>query len=222
VLLGVIAERVGRKPLAQAMQDRLFRRFQMRHTSLPAAAVNAIPEPYSHGYLYGSSSMALIGGQYAPEVKEAARAGTLLPNDYTNVNHSFAGGAGGVISTASDVANWIQALVTGKVLNAQYHRRWMNSFKPVDPSKPNGQQYGYGIDRLSWGPNAIYFHGGETAGFNSFIGHDPNSHMTLIVWTNLTLSLEASQTANALMLKVLDQIYVLSPLAPPPTSENAQ
>jgi D-alanyl-D-alanine carboxypeptidase len=32
------------------------------------------------------------------------------------------------------------------------------------------------------------------------------------VWTNLTVSLDEQPTANALMLKVLDQIYVVSPL----------
>jgi len=31
--------------------------------------------------------------------------------------------------------------------------------------------------------------------------------MTLIVWTNLTVSLDDQQTANALWVKVLDQNY---------------
>ena len=38
-----------------------------------------------------------------------------------------------------------------------------------------------------------------------------------MVWTNLPVSLDDQQTANTLMLKVLDQIYVESPLAPPPS-----
>jgi hypothetical protein len=36
------------------------------------------------------------------------------------------------------------------------------------------------------------------------------------VWTNLAVSLDEQQTANTLMVKVLDQIYELSPLSPPP------
>jgi CubicO group peptidase (beta-lactamase class C family) len=215
VLLGLIAEKVDGRPLAQAMQDRLFGPLGMQHTVLPAGAVNTIPEPYSHGYLYGSSSVALIGSPpYSSEVQAAARAGTLLPNDYTGLNHSFATAAGGVISTANDLATWMQALVTGRVLNAGYQRRWLDSVQPEDPSKPDGQQYGYGIARLHWGPNTLYFHGGETPGYNSFIGYDPANKVTLIVWTNLTVSLDEQVTANALMLKVLDQIYVVSPLSP--------
>jgi D-alanyl-D-alanine carboxypeptidase len=219
VLLGLIIEKVGGKPLAQAMRDRLFEPLHLEHTLLPPSAVNTLPVPYSHGYLYGSASVAMVGTPpYSPQVQAAARAGKLQPNDFTNLNHSFAAAAGGVISTAADVATWIQALVTGRVLNTEYQRRWIDSPKPEDPSKPDGQQYGYGIAKLHWGSNTMYFHGGETPGFNSFIGCDPGNDVTLVIWTNLTVSLDELATANALMLKVLDQIYVVSPLLPPQTS----
>ncbi len=39
-------------------------------------------------------------------------------------------------------------------------------------------------------------------------------NVTLVVWTNLTLSPDGEPTANALMLQVLDTIYTVSPLAP--------
>jgi D-alanyl-D-alanine carboxypeptidase len=44
------------------------------------------------------------------------------------------------------------------------------------------------------------------------MGYDPNNRVTLVVWTNLTVSLDEKQTANTLMLKVLDQICDVSPL----------
>jgi D-alanyl-D-alanine carboxypeptidase len=215
VLLGLIIEKVGGKPLAQAMHDRLFEPLRLQHTALPASTVNTLPDPYSHGYLYGSASVAMVGTPpYSLQVQAAARAGTLLPKDYTGLNHSFAAAAGGVISTANDLATWIQALVGGRVLDATYQRRWLDSPQPEDPNKPDGQQYGYGITKLHWGPNTMYFHGGETPGFNSFMGYDPGNQVTLVVWTNLTVSLDEQPTANALMLKVLDRIYVVSPLPP--------
>src|SRR5215470_17314805 len=43
-LLGLVAERLGGKPLALAMAQRLFRPLGMRHTLLPN--VNTMPEPY--------------------------------------------------------------------------------------------------------------------------------------------------------------------------------
>jgi D-alanyl-D-alanine carboxypeptidase len=215
VLLGLIIEKVGAKPLAQAMLDRLFAPLGLQHTALPPSTVNTLPDPYSHGYLYGSSSVAMVGTPpYPPEVQAAARAGTLLPTDYTNLNHSFATAAGGVISTANDLATWIQALVSGRMLNTQYQRRWLDSPQPEDPAKPDARQYGYGIARTHWGPNTMYFHGGETAGYNSFIGYDPGNQVTLVIWTNLPVSLDEQPTANSIMLKVLDQIYTVSPLEP--------
>ena len=78
--------------------------------------------------------------------------------------------------------------------------------------EPNGQKYGYGIAVITFGPNKIYFHGGEMPGYNSFMGHDPQNDVTLIVWTSLTLGLDGKPTANTLMVKILDQIYAVSPL----------
>ncbi|HKU80934.1 MAG TPA: serine hydrolase domain-containing protein [Candidatus Tumulicola sp.] len=217
VLLGLIVEKVEHESLAQAMQDRLFGPLGMRHTQLPPSAVDALPTPYSHGYLYGSASVAFVGEPpYSPAVKAAAQNGTLKPNDYTSLNHSFSWAAGAVNSNADDLAIWIRALVSGRVFDAKYQRLWLESLRPEDPQKPEGQAYGYGITRMRWGTNTMYFHGGETAGYNSFMGYDPVNKVTLVVWTNLTVSLDELPTANTLMLGVLDQIYAVSPLPPRP------
>jgi D-alanyl-D-alanine carboxypeptidase len=214
VLLGLIAEKVNGKPLATAMQKRLFGPLGLKNTVYPASTSNAIPKPYSHGYLYGSSSVALVGTpEYTPEFEARVNAGTVKPNDYTGVNHSFAYGAGAAISTADDLATWIRALVGGRVLNAKYQRMWRDSLQPTGAG---GLEYGYGINRLRWGPNSLYLHGGETAGYNSEAAYDPANKLTLVIWANLTAWPADVGTANSLMLKVLDQIYATSPLAPQP------
>ena len=221
-LLGLIAEeREHGKPLASILQDRFFGPLRMKDTALPARTSNALPEPYSHGYLYGGSSFALVDQPYPPDIQAAARAGTLEPSDDTSQNPSYASAAGGVISTADDLVTWIQALVGGRLFNADYHRRWLDSLRPEDPSKPDGQQYGYGIAQTRFGPNTLYFHGGEMPGYNSFMGYDPVNRVTLVVWTNLTVSPDGKPTANSLMLKVLDQVYVESPLRSAQTSATS-
>jgi D-alanyl-D-alanine carboxypeptidase len=212
VLLGLIAEHIEGKPLAQIFQDRLFGPLGMTHTLLPARTSNAIPEPYAHGYMYGGSAYAMTDAPYPADLQAAARAGTLKPNDDTAQNPSYATAAGGAISTAEDLATWMRALAGGKVFNADYQRQWLESPRAQDPSAPDGQKYGYGITLMSFGPNRIYFHGGEMPGFNSFMGYDPVNDVTLIVWTNLTLSLDGQHTANTIMLKMLDRIYAVSPL----------
>jgi D-alanyl-D-alanine carboxypeptidase len=212
VLLGLVAEKLERASMAKIFQDRLFGPLGMKHTLLPAGTSNTIPEPYSHGYLYGSSSYALVDAPYPAELQTAAKAGTVKPNDVTRQNPSYAFAAGGAISTADDLAIWIRALVGGKLLDANYQRQWLDSPEPQDPSKPLGQKYGYGITQLTFGPNSMYFHGGEMPGYNSRMGYDPVNDVTLIIWTSLTISLDGQPTANPIMLKMLDHIYTVSPL----------
>ena len=212
LLLGLIVEKVETKALADVFAARLFGPLGMRETSLPASSSNTLPEPYSHGYLYGSSSYALTDAPYPADLQAQAKAGTLKPNDDTDQNPSYALAAGGAISTARELAVWIRALVGGEVLSSSSQRQWLESPAPEDTNKPDGQKYGYGIAQISFGPNRLYFHGGEMPGYNSFMGHDPINDVTLIVWTNLTLSIGSQVTANAIMLKVLDQVYVESPL----------
>ena len=212
LLLGLVAEKIEGQPLARIFQDRLFGPLGMTSSVLPVSTSNAIPEPYSHGYLYGGSSYALVDAPYPADLQAAATAGTLKPNDDTWQNPSAYFAAGGIISTADDLATWMRALVGGKVFDADYQRQWLDSPEAEDPKNPNGKKYGYGIAVITFGPNKIYFHGGEMPGYNSFMGHDPQNDVTLIVWTSLTLGLDGKPTANTLMVKILDQIYAVSPL----------
>ena len=210
-LLGLVAEKVDGKPLAQSFQDRLYGPLGLKQTVLPAST-----DPYSHGYMYGGSRYALVDTDYPPDVQAAARAGTLQPIDYTNQNPSYATAAGGAISTANDNAAWIRALVDGKVFNADFHRQWLDSPQPANPAEPAATQYGYGIERQAFAPNAtMYFHFGELPGFNDFSGYDPTNKVTLVLWSNLTVAPDSRPTANVLLQKVVEQIYTLPPQAPP-------
>src|SRR2546430_2042661 len=125
-LLGLIVEKIDGKPLASCFQDRLFGPLGLKDTLLPASTSNTLTDPYSHGYLYAGCSFSyLVDKPYPPELQAAAKAGTLKPTDCTDQNPSYASAAGGAISTANDLATWIQALVGGRVLNAAYQRQWL-------------------------------------------------------------------------------------------------
>ncbi|MGW5541378.1 serine hydrolase domain-containing protein [Streptomyces sp. NPDC003998] len=207
-LLGLVAEKAGGHPLAQQFRDRLFAPLGLAETSLPGAHDLSLPAPYSHGYMYGGTAYALVDRPYPADLQAAARSGKLRPVDYTHQNPSYATAAGGAISTADDLATWIRALVTGKVLGPAFQQRWLHSPQAEDPAAPNGRQYGYGIAHQRFGPKAsMYYHGGELPGFNSFIGYDPDNQVTLVIWTNLTLSPDGRPTAQTLLPTVLNQIY---------------
>jgi D-alanyl-D-alanine carboxypeptidase len=222
-LLGLIAEKAGGRPLAQQFADRLFGPAGLTQTSLPAAGDTAIPAPYSHGYMYGGSFYALADDPYPVGMQAAAQAGTLQPIDYTNQNSSYATAAGGAISTAGDLARWMKALVTGKIFNADYQHQWLTSLQAEDPDEPDGQKYGYGISYQRFGPDAaMYYHGGELPGFNSFMGYDPDNDVTLVIWTNLTLSPDGRTTAQAMLAPMLDEIYAGLNLVSPPTATTTR
>jgi len=218
-LLGLIAEKAGGRPLRDQLRDRLFGPLSLQQTSLPAVDDASIPAPYSHGYMYGGSAYAMVDHPYPADIKTAAKAGTLKPIDYTNENASYAHAAGGVISTADNIATWIRDLVSGRVFNADYQKQWLDSVQAEDPGNPEGQKYGYGISYQRFSPTAsMYYHGGEMPGFNSFMGYDPDNDVSLVIWTNLTISpADDNTTAQALLPTMLDEIYTGLSLAPTPT-----
>lgn len=209
-LLGVVAEQVGGQPLPEQFRHRLFDPLGMGNTLLPTPADAAnIPAPFSHGYMYGETFYAMVDEPYPAAMTDAARAGTLEPIDYTHQNSSYATAAGGAISTADDLATWMRALVGGKVFDAAHQQQWLDSLLPEDPDNPEGgQSYGYGISFQRFGADAaMYYHGGEMPGFNSFMGFDPDNDVALVIWTNLTLSPDNKTTANAILPVVLKEIY---------------
>ena len=59
-------------------------------------------------------------------------------------------------------------------------------------------------------------------GFNTEAAYDPTNDMTLVMWGNLTVALEnTSYSPMMVMVKVLDRICALSPLAPQASADVA-
>ena len=160
----------------------------------------------------------MVDEPYPADVQAAARAGSLRPTDYTNQNSSYAHAAGGVISTAANMGTWMRAWCRARSSTPTSKSNGWTSLQPEDPDQRDGQKYGYGISYQRSSPTAaMYYHGGEMPGFNSFMGYDPDNDVSLVVWTNLTISLEDKTTAQALLPTLLDEIYTGLSLAPPPT-----
>ena len=55
----------------------------------------------------------------------------------------------------------------------------------------------------------MYYHFGELPEFNYFSGYDPVNKVTIVLWSNLTVSPDSRPTANALLLEVVNQDYTL-------------
>ncbi len=203
ILLGLIAERVGRRPLGEAFRKRLFAPLGMRRTVFPATTSNVIPSPHPRGYMYGTNVSTLATAALPAAEQAAAEAGTLLPNDVTDENPSWGWSAGAALSTIGDLATWVTALVDGHLLNPEWQRRRLASVQSTDPTNPDAAGYGWAIARF--GP--MYGHTGELPGFQSFAGRDPDQRITLVVWANLNSAPDGRPVATTIARDLLATIY---------------
>ncbi len=202
VLLGLIAEKIDGKPLETIFKDRLFGPLGLDDTLLPPKDSNAIPAPHPRGYMYTNNIITLATNAIPPDLIFYANKGTLKPNDQTDNNPSWGWAAGAGISTAPDLADWVEAMTNGKLLNPEMQKIRMASFRPTS-DKPDGPLYGLGIAKF--GP--MYGHTGELPGFNTFMGSDPVNKVTLIVWTNLAPAADGRDPATTIAKALLGEIY---------------
>jgi len=200
VLLGLIIEKLTAMPVAEAFRLRIFVPLGLKHTSLPAAADASIPLPHPQGTMFGTNVSTLDTGALPPPERAAAIAGSLKPSDVTNANPSWAWTAGAAIATAGDLATYGKALVAGGLLNAETQKLRLASLQPTDPAHPGTAAYGLGIARF--GP-AMFGHTGQIAGFNTFLGHDPQADLTLVVATNLATVPATGEGAAVVLAKAI-------------------
>jgi D-alanyl-D-alanine carboxypeptidase len=209
VLAGLIAEKVAGEDIVTLFNDRIFGPLGMKHTVMPPITSSALPDPHPHGYMYGTAVSTLNDSALPADQQEAARAGTLKPNDYTNLNPSWAGMAGAVSSTAGDMGIYIKALATGGLLNASFQKQRLDSIQPIDPTQPQGA--GYGLAIASLGP--LLGHTGSLPGFQAFAGHDPQRDLTVVVLANLQTGPDGRASANTIAQDLAKALYSGAPTA---------
>ncbi|MEN3302167.1 serine hydrolase domain-containing protein [Pseudonocardia sp.] len=208
VLLGEIAEQIDGKPLGQIFQDRFFTPLGMTGSSYPAAADTAIPAPSSRGYLYGTNVETMEDPSIPADQLAQVEAGTLAPRDVTNDNPSWTGAAGQGISTATDLATWVGAMVDGQLLDAATQQARMDGVLPTG----SGTSYGFTLAKM--GP--LYGHTGELPGFNSFMGYDPVNKVTIVAWGNSAPFADGRPPAVTLVKDLVPLLYDAAPPAEVP------
>lgn len=102
VLVGMVIERVTGRHYAREVERRILRPLGLRDTSLPGTSAR-IPGPHGRAY---STLLATEGGASndGPE------------RDVTELNPSFAGASGEMISSTGDLVRFVRALLSGELL----------------------------------------------------------------------------------------------------------
>ncbi|QJU53387.1 serine hydrolase domain-containing protein [Herbiconiux sp. KACC 21604] len=205
VLLGLIAEQLDGKPLGQIFEDRLFTPLGLDDTSFPELADSSLPAPYSDGYYWWTNVGTLGSSKLPPDLLAGAEDGSFAPSDGTLDNPSWAWAAGAGISTATDLADWAEALggKTGGLLDPELQQQRLDSAMPTDPDDPASAAYGWNIAKVG----SFYGHTGELPGFNSFMAYDPVDDVTLVVWANLAPAADGRGPAATIAQALIRSLY---------------
>lgn len=89
--------------------------------------------------------------------------------------------AGGLLSTAKDLARWAQAIDRGALVSASSRAR-MWRLAPLADGAPSGWGYGWMVEVVEG--RTVVSHGGGTAGFSCWLRRDVERRLTSIVLTN--------------------------------------
>jgi D-alanyl-D-alanine carboxypeptidase len=205
VLLGVVIEQLTGMSASQAFEERLFKPLGLSQTLLPAADDSSIPDPHSRGYQFGTNVETI--DSYAVPAADLPKAldGSLKPLDFTDANPSWAWTAGGAISTPDEMADFVEGMVDGGLLDPATQKLRLDSVLPINPSATNGPGYGIGIVRFA--PN-VYGHDGQIPGFSTFMVRDPVAENTIIIGCNLAAEpTKGANAATVLAMPVIGALY---------------
>lgn len=152
VLLGYLIEKISGQPYSQYVQENIFRPLQMQDS----------------GYDSNSAIIMHRASGYTPSDKGVMNAG------YIDMTIPFS--AGGLYSTAEDLARWEQGLFGGKVLSPTSLQKMTTPFL---------HNYAFGLAVTTLNGHRIIEHTGGIEGFNTALAYFPEDKLTVVVLSNL-------------------------------------
>lgn len=148
VLVGMVLEQVTGKPFADEVTRRVIEPLGLRATYFPAAGEVDLRDPHPQGY-------EPVDGK---------------PFDVTRLDPSWAGAAGALVSTGSDLNRFFTALLAGKLVQPAQLAEMKRDTKPLT-NRAAGIDYGLGLARLTVSCGTeVWGHGGSIPGFRTSDG----------------------------------------------------
>jgi D-alanyl-D-alanine carboxypeptidase len=186
ILAGMIAEKAGGKSYKNLLEEKLFAPAKLRDTYFePVAYAPQIIKRMASGYFNNPNC-----GLYEPDCRQATLA-PLIGRDMRDADVSWAGAAGGIVSTPRDLARWIRAVLAGKILPPEQLKEYLSlvSTKTGEPiaevtaDDPRG--FAIGLVRV-FKPEtgAVWFYEGETLGYRAAFLFSPEDDVLVSAATN--------------------------------------
>lgn len=207
VILGMIIEELTQTNMAAFVQDTFLAPLDLQETHYPLLGETLPPEPYSRGYINWANFFGV--GE--------------LPGwtDVTVYDPSGVGAAGSMMSTASDLTKWMEAIITDQIgLGTGYLPEIYNwklfmerLFAGTDWNYATA--YGLGLahetDRQNSAKYFIVGHRGQLSGYDTGMMALPDKRVSIVVMCNRSLRREDGWPSNALEAVLNDIVAVLYP-----------
>jgi D-alanyl-D-alanine carboxypeptidase len=165
ILLGLVIEAATGSTLGDELRSRFFEPLDMRNTYFQGDGPP--PRSAAQGYLRRQSGHREIsdGSEYRPTTSAA----------------TVAWAAGGVVSSAEDIATWARALYGGNVLQPASLAQMID----VGATPHAAGTYGLGTRTRVFSGARAFGHTGSLRGFMGAMWHMPAEELTIVVLTNL-------------------------------------
>jgi len=171
LVLGLLAEAVSGESLADLYRTRLLVPLGLGDTVYQPAGPSE--GPVARGYRFA------VPGRSAPAIDLSDGTGVV---PFTSVV-TAAAAAGGMASSAGDVARWGRALYGGQALSPEALGAMLGDIERTDELDPR-IPYGLGVQAIEVDGLPSYGHSGRLLGFRSVLRHIPEQGITIAVLTN--------------------------------------
>lgn len=185
-LAEMIIEKVGRAPYAAQLEEHFFKPLGLKDTYY---AAKALPQDVlaraSGGYFWNTAC-----SLYQPNCKKSLLA-PLFGKNLQRADLSWAGAAGGIVSTPRDVETWVRALFGGEVLPPRQMKEMMQLVS-METGRPiarttakDARAFGLGIGEMFQpGVGRFWFYEGETLGYRTVYAWYPQDDLVIVVSVN--------------------------------------
>ncbi len=171
VLLGLIAERITGRSLAEEYRARFFEPLALASASYQGVEPPTAQMPTAYRYTSGALDATPTDVTDGTEIRP-----------YTSIT-TAAGAAGSVAASASDLVRWARALYAGQVLPAADVATMVNDAYGTARLRP-GARYGLGVQISTIDGRVAYGHSGRLVGARSVVRWFPASGIAIAVLTN--------------------------------------
>jgi len=193
IILGRVVEKVSGRPFGEFLDEEILKPLGLNHTLYE-------PNPNQEGIARGYTTFALS-----------------KPEPATSESKGWIGSAGAIYSTASDLAAWDLALISGKVLNPDFYSMMT---APRELADGRISFYGCGLSISFRSGRKVLSHNGAVAGFYALNSCVPSTKSAVVVLSNF----DSYDAVNAIFSKLIGEILTTTaPYIPvvsgPPAAE---